>query len=600
MSLSVKRFILFGDSGAGKSSFVNTFYNYCYGTRNPDDVFNKDQKGVQLAIPCKHWLDRINGDETSSERDINDQTKSQTMKCTQYKLCFDNLTIELIDTPGFNDSDGTFKDDNSLHQIEEMLQAIPYLSGIIIIANGSVARLGTSFSHFMRLLHEVWPNNLMQNVCVVLTNCDDNGCSLSSQILHTDLKVTDKTTFYLQNTLFRWDRTARTSKIIRNLRRDFEDVVITLDKLVPVLSQFNDVSTNIFRVGAIRQSRIQECIVTSIEHIIDLLKVNRLQRIVADGLSGAKVTMTANKNWEKQASITAFKWMEVEPSRSHSTSNNSSIFHPDDTYQAPSSYEHDTAKSRLSQDLDYEAAYSESEYDNYDSHFKSSSSSPDKMVTTEAHLAKNVKHNTSPTRVKHNEYNSNSYLQNNTSNVGPTACPRVSFNINEDNFASAESAEHQPMRSPESQSSGRKSNYYSNFRSSPKGATKEHDDDHQHKRESRVPRGYQRQDVKLQVTLSDNEAKSYHEVARHQAEILRDKAVQFAREHDHIVDSTRSLLGTLKGDVHEMREINADVDLLERNMTLIGELRNEIKLGGDEPTMIDFYTKVVRILSKEQ
>jgi hypothetical protein len=164
----------------------------------------------------------------------------------------------------------------------------------------------------MRLLHEVCPNSVMQNMCAVLTNCDDISCTLSLEILRTELKVNETTTLYLQNSLFHWDRTTRASKIIRNLIRDFEDAMITLDKLVLTLARFGNISTDAFRVGELKRRRIQKCIVTLIQKIIDLLKVNRLQRVVADGLSGAKTTMAANTKWEKQESITAFKWIEVE------------------------------------------------------------------------------------------------------------------------------------------------------------------------------------------------------------------------------------------------------------------------------------------------
>jgi GTPase SAR1 family protein len=507
MSSNMNSFILLGESGAGKSSFINSFYNYCYGTRNPNNVFGEDQKGVLLAIPCKHWLDRVQGNEKSSERDINDQTKSQTMKCTSYKLRFDNLTIELIDTPGFNDSEGISKDDTVLHQIEQVLQSIPFLSGIIVVANGSVARLGTSFSYFMRLLHEVWPNSLMQNVCAVLTNCDDTSCSFSSQILHDDLKVNEATTFHLQNSLFHWNRTTRTTKSIRNLRRDFEDTTNILDKLVPTLARFNKVSTNVFRVGELKQRRIQECIVTSIEQIIDLLKVNRLQRVVAKGLSRAKTTMADNTNWKKSASITAFKWMEVESS-------------------LPSS--------------------------------------------------------------RHNSHDAMSSVH---SNANSGIKKKVSF-------TSEESTEHLPIRSLERHNSADRSKLNSDFQPSLGNSTTQYDDDYQHQTEPRVPQEYRRQDLKLQVTLHDNEAKSHHQTASHQAKLLRHKAIEFTSIHDELVDSMISLSNELEDNVRDMRKINADIDLLERNMDSIKELRDEINLGGDEPKMTAFFDKVVRILSK--
>jgi hypothetical protein len=168
---------------------------------------------------------------------------------------------------------------------------------------------------------------------------------------------------------------------------------------------------------------------------------------------------------------------------------------------------------------------------------------------------------------------------------------------NKSSLASVESTEHQPMRSLESHNGAHKNSYYSHLEPSSKHFTKQYDDDHQHQVQHTVLREYRRQDLKLQVTLDDNEAKSHHETARHQAKLLRDEAIKFADKHKKLVDSMNTLLDELEGHVCDMRRINTDTDLLERNKELIQELRDEINLGGNEPTMIAFFDEVVRIVS---
>ncbi|UJR17629.1 hypothetical protein I4U23_004525 [Adineta vaga] len=100
-----KRFILLGDAGAGKSSFINLLYNTFYGTTKTDEIFCEHPR-VRLSIPCANWLDCL--DKTyknkHSERDINDQTQSQTRACTNYIFQKDDIRLEIIDTPGFNDT----------------------------------------------------------------------------------------------------------------------------------------------------------------------------------------------------------------------------------------------------------------------------------------------------------------------------------------------------------------------------------------------------------------------------------------------------------------------------------------------------------------
>jgi len=325
MTSAVKRYILLGDSGAGKSSLINFLYNYCYGTRNPDNIFNETQQNVVIAIPCQHWEDRTKSElkEKSTERNVTDQTQSQTMGCSIYPLHFEqqqhhqhhqhHIKIELIDTPGFNDSHGVGQDDTILHQIESVLQSIPYLSGLIIVANGSHGRLGTAFQHSMHQLQQVLPDSLRANVCAVLTNCDETSCNLSLKILRDqfgDIKV-----FYIQNSLFRWNRTHRGSSntTMANLRRHFEENLNEVDKLIGELEKFEDISTiDVIKSGE-KQTHIQQSIDKSIRKILDLIENKRQQSIASHGLQGAHMTMAANQRCVKQETMTAFKWKEVEP-----------------------------------------------------------------------------------------------------------------------------------------------------------------------------------------------------------------------------------------------------------------------------------------------
>ena len=545
MPPSVKRFILLGESGAGKSSFVNIFYNYCYGTRNVDDIFDEDQRKVRLAIPCKDWLDRVQYGEKSSERDINDQTKSQTIGCTSYMLHFNDITIELIDTPGFNDSDGVAQDDITLVEIEKALQKFSYLSGIIVVANGSRPRLGTSFQHFMRMLHQVWPNNLMQNMCAVLTNCDDTSCSLRSQALHADLKVSERAMFYLQNSLFRWDRRTRTSKAIRNLRRDFDDTIDVLEKLVPVLIQFNDVLTDVFKMSSVLQNRIQECIFASVQQMIELLQVNRSQRIVEEGLNGAKTTMAANTKWETEVTINAFKWMEVESaSRRQPSNSNGSYSRTDDVTEISSLHGYDNTRSDVSNITD----------------------------------------------------NGSSYLNNTSTNRDRDVESYSRYALDSGNPCTYDALQ---LNKPSNiHVSNQKTSYQSDFKKSPISDRDCHYPDNDHHQNSRCPKKYQRQSVKLQITLDDNEARSHHVTARQQAERLQDRAVKITKQHNQLIDSMHLLLHTLQVNVHKIRSVNTDIDLLERNKLFIQELRDEIQVWADEPGIIECYHKVVSILSK--
>ena len=566
MSSTVKRFILLGESGAGKSAFVNIFYNYCYGTRNPDEIFSEDQTKVQLAIPCKHWLDRIQSNEKSSECDINDQSKSQTRTCTTYMLRFDSVTIELIDTPGFNDSDGVAQDSIILSEIEKILQTISYLNGILIVANGSVARLGRSFSHFMQMLHQIWPNNLMQNMCAILTNCDKMSCNLSSKVLRTELKVDERAMFYLQNSLFRWDRKISTGKTIRNLQRDFEDTIELLGKLLPVLVQFDDVSTNTFKMSSMIQNDIQDCVAASIQEMVKLLKVSREQRVVVEGLNGTEMTMAANTKWHKDANITAFKWMEVEPASQRSpSSTNGSLIRQDDDRMASSRYKSDNSQDHASNHVELRMnnvpVDRGAAHDKRGSHFYQTQNSDTKMLT--------IGHDREIFKTK-----------------------------DESNSASIGSENRQLGKQLDTCVDNRNNNYYFDAGLSSTQQRNRYDDHIYRHPEHKPPKEYRQQSVSLQITLNDNVARSHHESARQEAKWLGDKAVKFAKQHEQLINSMCSLLDDLEVNVHKIRQLNTDIDLLEKNKIFLYKLRDEIQVWADEPGVMECYDAAVRILSK--
>ena len=596
MSSTVKRFILLGESGAGKSTFVNIFYNYCYGTQNPDEIFGDDQNKVLLAIPCKDWLDRIHSNETSSERDINDQSKSQTRSCTSYMLHFDNVTVELIDTPGLNDADGVAQDEMILNEIENILQKISYLNGIIIVANGTVARLGTPFLHFMQMLHQIWPNNLMQNMCAILTNCDEMSCNLRSEVLLTQLEVEKRAIFYLQNSLFTWDRKVRTNKTIRNLRRDFEDTTDFLEKLLPVLVQFDNVSTDTFKISSMIQNDIQECVAISIQEMVKILKVSREQRVVAEGLNGAEVTMAANTKWHKEANIIAFKWMEVEPvsQRSPSSINGSFTRQNDDRMVLPN-FESNNSQHHASN-------HAEPRMNNVpadrgaDAKVSSEYAFDSKRTDLHGHTDLNA-----PTlRTAHGKRNSHSFQsQNSDTKMLTFGSEGETFGTRDDsNSASIGSEKLQLGRSLDTCVDNRKNNCQFDARVSSTQQRNRYDDRIYRHPEHKPPKEYQRQSVRLQIALDDNVARSRHEAARQEAKWLRGKAVQFAKQHERLIDSMCSLLKNLEIDVQKIRELNTDIDLLEKNKIFLYQLRDEIQVWADEPGVIECYDAVVRILSK--
>jgi predicted GTPase len=83
--------LLLGETGSGKSTFINYLLNY----------FKKGSiENLRIAIPTRY----LAATETfrTSELDVHDVTKSKTSECTHYHFGKYNF----IDSPGFSDTRG--------------------------------------------------------------------------------------------------------------------------------------------------------------------------------------------------------------------------------------------------------------------------------------------------------------------------------------------------------------------------------------------------------------------------------------------------------------------------------------------------------------
>jgi GTPase SAR1 family protein len=607
-----KRFILLGDAGAGKSSFINLLHNQFYGTREADKIFC-DYPQVKLAIPCANWLDCLDQKykDNHSERDINDQTQSQTQICTSYAFRTENIHLQIIDTPGFNDTNGIDADEQNLAFIEKALKEVPFLSGIIMVVNGAIPRLGVSFKNFLHLLHQVWPNDLLNNCVAILTNCDELSVNLDPLVLHRDLNVDDSKTFHLQNSLFRWDRKNQSSKTIRRFRQDFEDNSETINKLVRRLLQFDDVSTQSFEVGAIKILIIEKCVSQSVRDMIDLLQSYKEQQVAQDGIEAARHTMQSNKEWDKHREINAIRWVEVpqcrtpspppqskkkftrqfffsdqpktssliSPSKGRELHTSKSVDYSQEQrlpYSTSSDRSLPKAHSTFNDDgkRSQQPAYSASSSSHYDSgkHSSHQLASPQK-VSTYASAYDSRSNNEQPTTASSSSKTGGSYSTN-----------AAGGKYEKSNLSTL------------SGDSGQQRDLYS---TSPSDNLRGSIDCRYSHTNSSHGSVYKQEQIKIQVTIPDNETRSHHDYARREEFTLQERTKDLKYKQQVLSASMMSLLQNLKLQVAQLRSINKNYDIIEPNRELLTVFKEVIKLMGDNSEMKRYFDETVAILEKK-
>jgi len=143
--------LVMGETGTGKSTFINAFVNYA-NFESLEEALN-DTEVVRFAVPSAlaheieggEMVDVTLGESTESEI-LSRNGQSATQRGTIYSLEMDNgKSIRLIDTPGIGDSRGIRYDDANIKDILTTLEQVDKLSAILILLRPSQARLTPTF-----------------------------------------------------------------------------------------------------------------------------------------------------------------------------------------------------------------------------------------------------------------------------------------------------------------------------------------------------------------------------------------------------------------------------------------------------------------------
>ncbi|EPE30994.1 P-loop containing nucleoside triphosphate hydrolase [Glarea lozoyensis ATCC 20868] len=148
--------LILGETGVGKSTFINAFVNYLSYETLPDAM---KADGLNWVIPCSFSTQKMDRNDPNSKieqikvkvgsrDDEQDGAKgaSATQQTTVYPVTIGTRTIRLIDTPGIGDTRGLEYDQKNMADILNTLSSYEELHGILILLKSNNARLTTMFS----------------------------------------------------------------------------------------------------------------------------------------------------------------------------------------------------------------------------------------------------------------------------------------------------------------------------------------------------------------------------------------------------------------------------------------------------------------------
>jgi hypothetical protein len=180
----------------GKSTFINYLTNYFRaGTYD----------SPRIAIPTRYYT-KITESFGHCEKAIDDVTISKTDACHQY-LFHDSKTDKqylFLDTPGLGDTRGAQQDQTNIETILNAINNLQGLTGVIIVVNGSMARITTNFKSVLLGLRGNLPDIVMDHVVVILSHVKRHQSTFD---IKKTLKMNGTTVYpyYMQNSAFAQD-----------------------------------------------------------------------------------------------------------------------------------------------------------------------------------------------------------------------------------------------------------------------------------------------------------------------------------------------------------------------------------------------------------
>ncbi|CAF3145204.1 unnamed protein product [Rotaria socialis] len=300
--------VFIGESGSGKSTCINYFANYF--THSSFDEANH-YSNMKIVIP-NSICPQINYGSTSNqhtERNVHDNTVSQTQDCTEYGFTWNGKHVKIVDTLGFNDTYST-KDDENIQKILKKVSKFQLATAISITINGTNTRLSTSIKTTLTQLRGSLPDSVFQNLFFIFPNCTEETQNFNLRLI-AEFNPSQQRTFNMQNSLFsiKDKSILQNSKLVKKMLQTWKDSVDTMADIMNEISQTSAASAQVFEDMRIKRERLighKENLIKKQKSLLNAIKTLDIEK---DRLKNATNDQQANRNFAKQ---TAIPYIELE------------------------------------------------------------------------------------------------------------------------------------------------------------------------------------------------------------------------------------------------------------------------------------------------
>ncbi|KAJ3355804.1 hypothetical protein GGF32_001821 [Allomyces javanicus] len=153
--------VIIGRTGEGKSTLINSLLNYFRKASFDKPVLAIKTQFCQQVDPKYQHI-------VSSESDPSNQAKSQT----SWPVVYDIGDLQILDTPGFADCNGTETDKANLEMIQKAMASRGHITAVVLVMNGSLNRQTTQDAYVLESVRSLLPDKILENLILVFTRCE--------------------------------------------------------------------------------------------------------------------------------------------------------------------------------------------------------------------------------------------------------------------------------------------------------------------------------------------------------------------------------------------------------------------------------------------
>ena len=302
------KMLLIGETGSGKTSFLNLLCNY-----------NLVQTlGFEASLKKFRSFNDIQLEDSESRK-----MESKTSDAKRYPVELGDLHIGVIDTPGFADSRGMEVDKKHIKKIIDALKHEEYINCVCLVVNGRAARMSATLKYVITEVTAILPKTVLNNVIVIFTNTT-GPLRLNFDIEELENYFGKKIEhfFCIENPYCLIEKAKEKQSslsidmIADDLKNEFEKTAKQLDRMLTAIKEFDPVHTNDFITLYQKKEEIEQNILTT---LVSYNNQTRLERKIAEEkqkLNAASLSKTLYSGFKTTHKIK--RTVSVETSR-HNT-----------------------------------------------------------------------------------------------------------------------------------------------------------------------------------------------------------------------------------------------------------------------------------------